>query len=223
MLRLKSFGGFWLVAFALCFVIASYSPALAQGENSAGAGASSSMTRDEVNYDVQMHLLVASNSGGAVERSNIPSSLDGAVKQLRASLPFTNYRLAMTFLNRVKDGGTLEASGVDSSLFTTPVGPNTPSFYDFACYQVKSDKDANGLSFIRISKFRFSLRLPLITNSPRSEGSTATVPIINYQPVGITTEMSMREGFPTLVGTLTTSRPDELLILLITVKQNSQR
>ncbi len=54
-----------------------------------------------------------------------------------------------------------------------------------------------------------------------SEGSTNSYPVINYNPVGITTEMSFREGAPTVIGTLNTNRPDEMLVLVFISEANS--
>jgi hypothetical protein len=40
-----------------------------------------------------------------------------------------------------------------------------------------------------------------------------------YEDTGINTQMSVREGEPTLVGTLNTSRPGQLFVIVITVKR----
>jgi len=44
-------------------------------------------------------------------------------------------------------------------------------------------------------------------------------PVIQYEDTGINTQMSVREGEPTLVGTLNTSRPGQLFALVITIKR----
>lgn len=214
MLRPKVFGVLFFIALSVCLVIVNDSTAFAQEQQQSAA-------RDEANYDVQLDLLIASNN--PAEKGSTPQSLDAAIKQLRTSLPFANYRLATTFLNRVRDGGTLETRGVGSSLMTTLIGPSTPTFYDFAFIQVKQDRDTRGQTFIRIPKFKFSLRMPIVTGTTPAGAGNAGFPIINYESVGMSTEISVREAVPTLVGTFATGRPDELLLLLISVKQNSQR
>lgn len=218
MLRLKLFSALSSILLACCLILADERVALAQEQ---GATTTAGALREEVNYDVQLDLVVASNNGA--EKGGVPESLSGIIKQLRASLPFTNYRLTTTFINRVKDGGSLDSTGVGGSLLATTIGPSTPTFYNFNLYQVKMERDARGQPFIRIPKFRFGLRMPIITGTTLASAGNASTPVINYEAVGISTEMSIREGTPTLVGTLMTSRPEELMLLLISMKQSSQR
>jgi hypothetical protein len=169
-----------------------------------------------LNFEVQLHLLIASNETG--EKGNVPQSLESVVKQLRPSLPYANYRVVATFVNRLTDGGTLELKGaLSSALLTTGLPTPLPqSAYEFTLFQVKLDTDDEGKPAIQIPKFRFGLSLPVITGTSRAEG---IFPAVTYQPAGITTEVSLREGVPTLVGTLNTSRPDQMLILVTSVKR----
>lgn len=171
---------------------------------------------DRINYEIQLYLLLAGNE--ADEKANVPQSLDPIIKQLRSSLSFTHYRLAATFVNRVKDGGTLESKGlVPSNLFnpanTTPV---PQAFYEFTLTKIKADDD---LVHIDISHLRFGLQIPVITGMVRGEGNAPATPVINYQPASINTEINFREGTPTVVGTMNTSRSDQALVLVITVKR----
>ena len=207
-----------LVTLILFATLSDSATALGQGSSSQSAGASDGKL-DKINFEVQLHLLVASNERG--ETGNIPQSLEAVVKQLKSSLPFANYRLAATFVNRVKDGGTLEVKGVVSSdSFTNAAtNPFSQTFYEFTLFQVKSGGDGANQPSIDITKFRFGLRLPITTGVSHAEGTTASYPIINYEPTGITTEMTLREGTPTVVGTMTTSRPGQILILVVSIKR----
>src|SRR5829696_8631484 len=80
---------------------------------------------DETNLDTQLYLIVGTNQD--VDASKLPASLDPVVKQLRAALPFKNYRLAATLINRVKNGGRLDLSWIGgpmaSAAGTSPVNP----------------------------------------------------------------------------------------------------
>jgi hypothetical protein len=222
MLRHKRLGVVSLSLFALCLIV---SPALvtAQEGSSSAARQSTNVKRDEVNYDVQLYLLAASNEATERGSGSLPQSLEGTVRQLRTSLPYTNYRLVTTFLNRVKDNGTVEMKGVGASLMPSQIGPSSPSFYDFTLHQVKMESDTAGQPFIRINRFRFGLRMPIVTGTARVEGSDVGSPIIHYESVGVTTELSLREGTPTVVGSMTTSRPGESLILLLSVRNSAAR
>jgi len=223
MFRCKRLGVVSLSVFALCLIV-SAGLVTAQEASSSSGKQSANARRDDINYDVQLYLLAASNEqserGGA---GVVPQSLEGVVRQLRTTLPFTNYRLVTTFLNRVRDTGTVELKGVASSLMPSQIGPSSPIFYDFNLVQVKMDLDSVGQPLIRIHRFRFGLRMPIITGTTRVEGSDVGSPVIQYEPVGVNTELSLRDGMPTVVGTMTTSRPGESLILLLSVKTNQAR
>jgi hypothetical protein len=166
-----------------------------------------------------MHLLVASTETG--EKANIPQSLDSVVKQLKPLLPFPNYHLAATFVNRVEDGGNLLFSGIGAAdLFVT--GPRSlayPTHYEFTLERVKLDTSDASQPMIEIATLRFGLQVPIVTGMTNGEGNTQAFPVVNYQPAGITTRISLREGTPTIVGTLNTNRPDQTLILVISVKR----
>ena len=217
MIRPKVLGAVSFIVFALCLVVLNCSTALAQEQSVATSSAASTQARDEPDYDVQFDLVVASNN--AAEKGNLPQSLDATIRQLKASLPFAHYRLATTFLNRVKASGTLEARGVGNFLITTSIGPNTPTFYNYTFHHLKQDMNVQGQTFIRITRFKFDLRMPIVTGTTLSGAGNASSPNINYESVGMSTEMGVREAAPTLIGTIATGRPDELLLLLVTVKQ----
>lgn len=221
MIRPKVLEAVSFIVFALCLVVLNGSAALAQEESAPTTGASSAQARDEPDYDVQLDLVVASNT--AAEKGSLPQPLDATIRQLRTSLPFAHYRLATTFLNRVKAGGTLEARGVGNFLITTSIGPNTPTIYSYTFYQVKQDTNTRGQTFIRIARFKFDLRMPILTSTTLSGASNASSPVINYESLGMSTEVGVREGTPSLIGTLATGRADELLLLLVSVKQIAPR
>jgi hypothetical protein len=180
----------------------------------------SGVSSEEVNYDVQIYLMVGSNESG--EKTTLPQNLDPFIRQLRSSLPFNNYRIAATFLNRVKNGGSLQVNGVAGSLFTSSPVPSSPTFYEFSLNDISADASAAGQQLVQISKFKFTMRVPLATSSVPGPNNTS-MPVINYEPTGINTKVSINEGVPTLVGTLTTGRSDESYILVLTIRPNAGR
>src|SRR6185295_6406208 len=60
-------------------------------------------TKEETNLETQLYLIVGTDAD--VPDSKLPGALDTVVRQLRATLPFKNYRLAATMINRVKNEG----------------------------------------------------------------------------------------------------------------------
>lgn len=214
-----SYGVAPALALALWALAAGASPALAQGQNSSPAA---DVPRDEINHDVQIYLLVASNDAG--ERVAVPQQLEGVVRQLRAALPFSSYRLAATYLNRVKDGGSLEVSGVGGSPLIAAAGnPSNPTFFQLSLSNVKLFTGADGQPFIRVARFRFGLKVPIQTATVAGEGGRPSYPTIQYQDTGVSTEMSAREGAATVVGTLAASPPGESFILVMTLKRTPAR
>ena len=74
---------------------------------------------DDANLDTQLYLIVGTNQD--VDDAKLPASLDVVVKQLRATLPFKNYRLAATMINRVKNEGRLDLTWIGGPL-AAPTG-----------------------------------------------------------------------------------------------------
>ena len=65
---------------------------------------------DETNLETQLYLIIGTNQD--VDNAKLPAVLESVVKELRSTLPFKNYRLATTMINRVKNGGRLDLSWV---------------------------------------------------------------------------------------------------------------
>jgi hypothetical protein len=201
---------------ALAFTLACCGAAAAQD----GGGSPRKDARaDEVNYDVELHLLV--NGEGAEGTSKIPQALDGVVRQLKSSLPSDDYKLAVTFISRVKDGGSLEVKTVGGSPFAAPQSnPLTPTFFEFSLNDVRLGGDQPGGQLIHVRQFRLGLKVPIQTaTSTIGDKAGQPFPVIQYEDTGINTQISVREGEPTLVGTLNTSRPGQLYALVITIKR----
>lgn len=210
--------GVFLPALAFALALAWCGAAEARVQDGAQAQAAG---HDAPDYEVQLYLLVASNDAG--RGGETPRQLDAVVKQLRSSLPFAGYRLGATFLNRVRNAGTLEVSGVAASPLTSsqPTMPNTPTFYQLN-FEVRASDEVAGQRFVNLSHFRFGLRVPIQTATVTGEGGKATSSVVQYENTGINTQLSMPEGEPTVIGTLTTTRPDEGLVLVLVIKRVSK-
>jgi hypothetical protein len=175
---------------------------------------------DETNLDTQLYLLIATNQ--EVEEGKVPTALEPVVKQLRSSLPFRNYRLAATLINRVKNEGRLNLQWVGGPLLasTAVASASTPSFNEFKVNSVRLTTDAGGHDMVRMDGFRFGARIPIQTVT--GVASNAPAPIINYENTGLNTDISMREGEPVIVGTLNLGPSGDAIILVMTARRSSR-
>lgn len=175
---------------------------------------------DETNLDTQLYLLIATNQ--AVDDAKLPVALEGVVKHLRNSLPFKNYRLAATLINRVKNDGRLDLQWVGGPLLPAAAASgNTPSFNEFRIHKVKLIAGSNGRDIVRMEGFKFGAKIPIQMGTALASNAP-TAPIINYEPTGLNTEISMREGEPVVVGTLNVGPSGDAIILVISAQRSSK-
>lgn len=174
---------------------------------------------DETNLDTQLYLLIATNQ--AVDDAKLPAALEGVVKQLRNSLPFKHYRLAATLINRVKNNGRLDLQWVGGPLLPAAAASgNTPSFSEFRIQRVKLATGSDGRDIVRMEGFKFGAKIPIQMGAAVASNAPAA-PIFNYEPTGLNTEISMREGEPVVVGTLNVGPSGDAIILVISAQRSS--
>jgi hypothetical protein len=178
-------------------------------------------TPDETNLDTQLYLIVGTNQD--VDDSRLPASLEPVVRQLRSTLPFKNYRLAATLINRVKNEGRLELNWIGAPP-TSPLAAAsnvTPSFSRFSVRQVKLVRNAENQSVVQLIGFNFGARIPIQT-TPSLAANGAIAPAFNYEPTGLSTDISMREGEPVIVGTLNVGPSGDAIILVVSAKRTTK-
>lgn len=173
---------------------------------------------DETNLDTQLYLIVGTNQ--EVDEARLPASLEPVVRQLRATLPFKNYRLTATMINRVKNEGRLELRWIGGPM-TLAAGPTpalNPSFSNFSIRAVKLLQASNGQQTVQMLGFNFGARVPIqVGGAIAANGAVA--PTINYEQTGIATDVSMREGEPVVVGTLNIGPSGDAIILVVSAKR----
>ncbi|HSE21254.1 MAG TPA: hypothetical protein VLB68_06330 [Pyrinomonadaceae bacterium] len=173
---------------------------------------------DETNLDTQLYLIVGTNQTVADEK--LPALLDPVVKQLRATLPFKNYRLAATLINRVKNEGRLDLSWIGGPMAAG--GSNsviTPSFSQFKVRQVRLARNAAGEQIVQMAGFNFGARIPIQVGAVAAAGG---VPTTNYENTGLSTDISIREGEPVIVGTLNIGPSGDAIILVVSAKRTGR-
>jgi hypothetical protein len=176
---------------------------------------------DETNLDTQLYLIVGTNQD--VVDSKLPAMLEPVIKQLRATLPFKNYRLAATLINRVKNEGRLDLSWIGGPMASNVgSGPtNTPSFSQFKVRQVRLVRNSEGQSTVQMAGFNFGARIPIqVSGAIAANGAVA--PNFNYESTGLATDISMREGEPVIVGTLNVGPSGDAIILVVSAKRTAK-
>ena len=173
---------------------------------------------DDANLETQLYLIVGTNQD--VDDTRLPAALDPVVKQLRASLPFKNYRLAATLINRVKNEGRLELSFIGGPLAAQSgvASSTTPSFSQFKVRQVKLSRNSENQAIVQMLGFSFGARIPIQTPGAIAANG-AVAPTINYENTGVSTDISMRESEPVIVGTLNVGPSNDAIILVVSAKR----
>jgi hypothetical protein len=201
---------------ALCLMLATLS-VQAQTTNPAQAETKD----DETNLETQLYLILGTNQD--VADSRLPTSLDPVVKELRAALPFKNYRLAATLINRVKNDSRLSLSWVGGTLASaTPNTPSlTPSFSQFNVRQVRVVRNNAGQPIVQMLGFNFGARIPIqVSGAIAANGAVA--PAFNYENTGLATDISMRESEPVIVGTMNIGPSGDAIILVVAAKRSQK-
>jgi hypothetical protein len=177
---------------------------------------------DDANLETQLYLIVGTNQ--EVDEPRLPAILDNVVKQLRASLPFKNYRLAAPLINRVKNEGRLELSFIGGPLATqsAPATASSPSFSQFKVRQVKLSRNSENQPIVQMLGFSFGARIPIQSPGPIAANGAVT-PILNYENTGVYTDISMREGDPVIVGTLNVGPSNDAIILVVAAKKATMK
>lgn len=207
------------VLFTLLFLGGAACSGEAFAQSSATASQSEKQ-EDETNLDTQLYLLVATNQD--VDDAKLPAALDPVVRQLRSSLPFKNYRLAATLLNRVKNDGRLNLKWIGGPLGPSGAATSTnPSFNEFKVNNLKLVKDAANQQVVRMEGFGFGVRIPIITSSTVATNGPVA-PNINYESTGLNTDISMREGEAVVVGTLNIGPSGDAIILVMSAKRTQR-
>ena len=203
----------------LCLMIGSAQLTTAQETAQTPRASADARDDDETNLDTQLYLVLATNQPTANAR--VPALLDPVVRQLQATLPFKNYGLAATLLNRVKNGGRLSVRWIGGPLAApASSSSSTPSFNDFTIDAVQLGTASDGSRIVRLKGFNFGSRVPVQTGATVASTGTFSVPVISYEPTGLHTDISLNEGEPVVVGTLNVGPSGDVLVVVISVKRS---
>lgn len=162
--------------------------------------------QSEPSYDIILQTVVGSNDG---VKSEMPPKLSSVVKKIKADFPFANYHLTATAIQRTVNRGGVEFNSVS---YTSE--KNLPVFSTWNIDGILFSTDEKGQETVSVQNFRFNQRVPITDWNNRL--------LINYEQIGLKTKFSLTKNSPTIVGSLTTSKPDELMFLILTVKPSEK-
>ena len=161
----------------------------------------------DTSYEVVLHILTASNN--PTVKSSVPQSLSNVVKKLKTVYSYSNYSLDSTFFERVSNSSNFSFKGVSQENAANQEN-YVPIFSEWGFQYLESLPNGQGKNSIQMRGFNFGQRIPIkySANSPT-----------NYEQIGlIMKSMSLPENIPTIIGSLSGAKPDELIFLILTVK-----
>jgi hypothetical protein len=213
--------GHRVIFFALCCVLLTVMTPATFAQDSSQGVRSALARDDETNLDTQLYLILATNR--ETEDGKMPVALDSVMKRLHESLTFKHYSLAGTFVNRVRNGGRVDVSWVGGP-FLVPANSMTsnPSFSQFTAL-VKLSADQGGLEVVRMNDFRFGSRVPIVSapaNVTTASTIGAVLPAVNYEPIGLRTDISMREGMAVVAGTLHMGPSGDAIVVVVAARRS---
>ena len=179
---------------------------------------SQSTKDDETNLDTRLFLIVGTNQD--VAEPKLPALLDPVIKELRQTLPFKNYRLAATLMNRVKNEGKINLRWLGGPFAAAASSSVTPTFSEFNVRNVKL-VSVGTQSVVQLNGFAFQARMPIQSGTAIAANGPAA-PIISYETTGLNTDISMREGDPVVVGTLNIGPSGDAIILVVSAKRTNK-
>src|SRR5439155_15969003 len=103
--------------------------------------------------------------------------------------------------------------------FLVPAATSNPSFGQLFTL-VKLGTDENGKEVVRMNEFKFGARVPIVTSQVGpTNASTGGYPVVNYESIGLRTDISMREDAPVIAGTLNVGASGDAVVVAVSVRR----
>ena len=154
------------------------------------------------NVDLTIHLMVGSEADAAIGNA-LPKDLEPVAAQLKNNFPFKTYRLFDTLTLRSRSD---RAANTTSTGGSVKVGEST--FTATTTFGVRSASIAPDGSTVRIDGMKAHTRMPVISG-------TGTV--MNFQDLGMETDVDIKEGQKVVVGRFGITR-DQAMFLVLTAR-----
>jgi hypothetical protein len=153
----------------------------------------------EKNVELTFHLLLGT---AQAESISVPPDLGGVATQLRSVFGFKSVRVLETSVLRGREGRQLEAKGLVPT--SSKLAETAP--YGISVKSVAVNAGEKGAA-IRLDGLRFNAQFPIGTPSA-----------IQFQPVGISTDLDVREGQKVVVGKASIDGASQSIFLVVTAK-----
>ena len=159
------------------------------------------LDRPESSPNITLNIAVLIGSKSPLPNATpIPDDLAPVVKQLHATLRYTNYGLMTATMHRTRPGNGVENSGVaEPSLLGMTAKEGKPILYNYAFRQIGAADNT-----ISVDRFAFNMRIPIDLGTGG----------VQYQSVGFETPVSIRQNEKVVIGT--TTMGDKALIVVVT-------
>lgn len=162
-------------------------------------------------YEVVLQLLMGSNNTG--EKKPLPAALSETVKKLKTLYTFSDFRVTTTFLQRTTSMVEYKSLLTEFNQITEK---NYPAFSEWSLKGLRSVTNAQGRNMLQFDMFRFGMRIPILRGGANESGKAESP--VNYESTGVlTTRFNVNLDEPTVIASMTTSKPDELLFIVLTV------
>jgi hypothetical protein len=158
--------------------------------------------------EFHVHILIATHRPTYSPADQYPAELEAVIKQLKTTINYKHYHLMTSQVLRAKEQGMRQVSvkGVSELRMRSDTeASKSPIFYDFRFENIVLNDSAAPAAKIQVGQFNFSMKVPLIV------GSQGT---LQYETIGFTTPVNMREGEKVVVGT--TSMEDKGIVVVLT-------
>ncbi len=167
---------------------------------------------------LQFYFLIGSANG---ENAKVPAPLDGTVKELKALLPAPKYRLGATLLGRVSgERGKLELQWDEALISGIPETAWQHRPHSLSVQDVSWRTNDLSDNQIRLRSVVFRMDIPTKVGENRTADGILK-PLFQGQSSSLQTSLTVREGEPTIVGTLNVGATGETIVLVVVAKRNT--
>ncbi len=171
-------------------------------------------TSKDTPIHVELRVLIASTNQRA--SGKLPANLSTVSRQVNELVGQTDLRIAETHFGRIGHRGSMNYKSL-ANVAVYPGDIDTPSIMDWNLQGVEIGLQGN----LTAKSFRFGARIPI---RGASVGTEANAPrVVNYEDIGVSLgELTVSNGVPTLVGSLSLPNSEGKMFLVLTLSTGTK-